>query len=439
MQDEFPGLTLLVVGTDVTPGAWFSAQLRARVAELGLEEQVRFLGRRDDVEALMAAADIFVMPSFEEPFGLVFCEAMAMGKPVVALDDGGTPEVVEHERTGLLSARGDLDALTANVARLLRDADARATLGAAGRRKVLEDLTTKRMAADVATVYHKVCRAGRPTSSGNRGSESMTVLERPSVEQFREAMDVDGYAVIRGVVSPDRLTEVAESLTAEYERLKAADEMFAGGGSLSGHLNCFPGEQTRFVLEEIQAAGIQDLVRAIRPDIADSLRATLNFNLPGSVAQHYHTDGLYTKDFLICNIAVVDTDLRNGAIDVLPGTHREFYKFWRYTYHRLWRLSTRLPLRQGDVVVRRSTVWHRGMPNFSSTPRPMMAITFGEMDDLDADPFMLNDGKPMFFPNWYRTDKLGQLREKTFIKAPWTYSAWRFARSLYGNKGYSSF
>jgi ectoine hydroxylase-related dioxygenase (phytanoyl-CoA dioxygenase family) len=267
----------------------------------------------------------------------------------------------------------------------------------------------------------------------------MDVRERPNVEEFRAAMDDVGYVVIRGVVSPDALRDVASSLTREYEALQASDAMFRGGGSLSGHLNCFPGEQTRFVLDEIKAAGIQDLVRAIRPDIADSLRATMNFNLPGSVAQHYHTDGLYTKDFIICNVAVVDTDLRNGAIDVLPGTHREFYKFWRYAAHRLHRLSTRVPLRQGDVIVRRSTVWHRGMPNFSPSPRPMMAITFGEMDDLDADPFMVNGGAPEFFPNWYSTSTLGQLREQTFVRAPWTYSTWRFARSLYGNKGYSSF
>ena len=47
--------------------------------------------------------------------------------------------------------------------------------------------------------------------------------------------------------------------------------------------------------DEISQAGIPDLVRAVRPDIADSVRATLNFNLPGSVAQHYHTDGLYRR------------------------------------------------------------------------------------------------------------------------------------------------
>jgi hypothetical protein len=149
-------------------------------------------------------------------------------------------------------------------------------------------------------------------------------------------------------------------------------------------------------------------------------------------------DGLYTKDFLICNVAVVDTDLVNGAIDVLPGTNREWYKFWRYAIERKYKLTTRVPLAQGDVVVRKSTLWHRGMPNKSATPRPMMAITFGEMEDTDEDPFMVNDGKVVFYPNWYKTSRLGRLRERTFVAAPITYSAWRFARSLYGNKGYES-
>ncbi len=66
----------------------------------------------------------------------------------------------------------------------------------------------------------------------------------------------------------------------------------------------------------------------------------------------------------------------------------------------------------------------------------MMAITFGEVEDTDADPFSVNDGRIVFYPNWYNTSRLGQLRERTFVAAPITYSAYRFARSLYGNKGY---
>jgi ectoine hydroxylase-related dioxygenase (phytanoyl-CoA dioxygenase family) len=258
------------------------------------------------------------------------------------------------------------------------------------------------------------------------------------VDEFRDGLDDDGFVVIRDVVSKDRLASLNRSLQDEFERANVNGELFKGGGFVSGHLNCYPGEISRFVWDEIVAHGIVDNVRKIRSDLVDLVRATLNFNLPGSVAQHYHTDGLYVEDFLICNIAVVDTDLNNGALDVLPGTHREFYKFWRYALERKYRLSTRVPLAQGDVVVRRSTLWHRGMPNYSPSPRPMMAITFGEVKDTERDPFNLDGGKVVFFPNWYKATRLGELRERTFVAAPITYSTWRFARSLYGNKGYAS-
>jgi glycosyltransferase involved in cell wall biosynthesis len=140
----------------VTPQGWFSASLHRRVTELDLDGHVRFLGRRTDIEGLLDAADVFVMPSFEEPFGLVFCEAMAMARPIVALADGGTVEVVEHGRTGLLSSRGDIDQLVADLAVLLDDRALRLTMGSAGRREVLARFTTERMATDAAAVYQRI-------------------------------------------------------------------------------------------------------------------------------------------------------------------------------------------------------------------------------------------------------------------------------------------
>jgi hypothetical protein len=272
------------------------------------------------------------------------------------------------------------------------------------------------------------------------GGVGSGVLDRLAVDEteFGQRLDDGGYVVFRDVVSKHRLEDLGRIVVEEFERALAANELFEGGGFRSGHLNCFPGEPARFVYDELVAAGIVDLVRAVRPDIADSVRATMNFNLPGSVAQHYHMDGLYTKEFLICNVAVVDTDLANGAIDVLPGTNREFYKFWRYAVQRKYRSSTRVPMARGDVIVRKSTLWHRGMPNRTNAPRPMMAITFGEMDPTQPDPFMVNDGQIEFYPNWFNTSRLGQLRERAFVAAPVTYSAYRFVRSLYGNRGYDS-
>lgn len=158
VRAEVPSVVLLVVGQEMEAG--YLDELRELVSRLGLEDHVRFLGHRDDVGALMAAADVFAMPSDLEPFGLVFAEAMAMRLPVVALANGGTVEVVEQGVTGLLSAPGDRDGLVADLRTLLLDPDRRARYGEAGRRRVEQWFTTRQMAARVTDVYERVL-AGR--------------------------------------------------------------------------------------------------------------------------------------------------------------------------------------------------------------------------------------------------------------------------------------
>jgi hypothetical protein len=251
-------------------------------------------------------------------------------------------------------------------------------------------------------------------------------------------LDDVGYVVLPGLVDRASLRELREIVDEEFANAMAAGPLFEGGGFFSGHLNCYPGRIAEPVYQQVRDSGVFEMVRAMRPDLADRPRVTMNYNLPGSVAQHYHMDGIYTQDFLICNVAVVDTDLVNGALDVLPGTNRTFYPFWKYALERKYKGSTRVPVQQGDVIIRRSTLWHRGMPNRSATARPMLAVTFGEVPDANSDPFLQNDGKIEFYPNWFRPTRLGRLREKTFVKAPISYSAYRFVRSLYGRKGYAS-
>jgi hypothetical protein len=251
----------------------------------------------------------------------------------------------------------------------------------------------------------------------------------------RHGLDDVGYFVIPGVVSKDLLISFNQRILEAY---READK-FNGGGSISGHLNCFPGEAARPIYEQIDGQGVLDAIYSACPELPHSLRATMNFNLPGSVAQHYHMDGVYTQDYIICNVAVVDTSVENGAIDILPSTHKEFYPFWKYALQRKYRLTTRLPLAQGDVLLRRSTLWHRGMPNTSSDPRAMFSLTVGERYVDQQDPFLANGGDIEFYANWYSTSPAGALRERVEVALPMTRSIARFARSLAGNRGYSSY
>lgn len=265
----------------------------------------------------------------------------------------------------------------------------------------------------------------------------MNMFSKSEVDAYSQTYAQQGFLVLKDVVPKAQLSELKTRIFDEFEASKASGRLFNGGGQISGHLNCFPGEGSRFALAALEAGGVTDLIRQLY-DKPTPLRVSCNFNLPGSFAQHYHMDGVFTEDFMIANIAVIDTDLINGAIDVLPGTHRRFFEFWRYALERQYRKTTRLPLKQGDVLVRTSRLWHRGMPNRSASPRPMLAFTFGEKVAPSGDPFQFNEGKINFDPNWFRPNLLGRLRERTFVTAPITYSAYRLARSLVGKKGYDS-
>jgi hypothetical protein len=207
---------------------------------------------------------------------------------------------------------------------------------------------------------------------------------------------------------------------------------------MSGHLNCYPGELARSAVDELRSAGVFELAQKLLPTDPKAIRLGLNFNLPGSVAQHYHMDGVFLERFMIVNVAVVDTNIENGAIDVIPRTHQRFYKYWEFAAGRVYRGSQRLLLSQGDVLLRPSTLWHRGMPNYSNVARPMLAITLGEKGVSTNDPFAYAAGNVEFQANWFRPNLLGRLRERVTVAAPITYSAYRFARSLVGNKGYAS-
>jgi glycosyltransferase involved in cell wall biosynthesis len=156
VRKELPDARLLIVGEETPFSRGFSAAMQELARELGLGEAVIFTGGRSDVREIMAACDVFSMPSDEEPFGLVYLEAMAMERPVVALDNGGTPEVVEHEQSGLLSAHQDIPAFAANLVALLRDPDRRARMGARGRERVLTRFSAQRMARDAGDAYEAI-------------------------------------------------------------------------------------------------------------------------------------------------------------------------------------------------------------------------------------------------------------------------------------------
>jgi glycosyltransferase involved in cell wall biosynthesis len=143
----------MLVGQDFEAGGAYRRELESRAAALGVAERVVFAGYRDDVPALLAASDVFVLPSRIEGLPLTVLEAMAAGKPVVATRVGGTPEAVVDGETGLLVPPGDIDALAHALDALLGDPVGARVLGEAGRRRAERTFSAAVMSGRVLSLY----------------------------------------------------------------------------------------------------------------------------------------------------------------------------------------------------------------------------------------------------------------------------------------------
>jgi N-acetyl-alpha-D-glucosaminyl L-malate synthase BshA len=123
---------------------------------LGVAERVHFLGKQDNVNELLPLADLMVMPSEMESFGLAALEAMACSVPTIATSVGGVPELVDDGINGLLFPVGDVDAMAAAAIDLLRDEPRLAAMGLAARRNASDRFCSTRIIPLYEQYYERV-------------------------------------------------------------------------------------------------------------------------------------------------------------------------------------------------------------------------------------------------------------------------------------------
>lgn len=150
IERRVPGVGLIVAGDGT-----YRRSLEARAAGLGLNGQVRFVGFVEEtrLRALYRSADLAIVPSLYEPFGLVTLEAMASGTPLVVAEVGGLREIVQHGVTGLRFRPGDASELARAAAKVLRDPALGARLAREARSALAARGSWRAAAARTADTY----------------------------------------------------------------------------------------------------------------------------------------------------------------------------------------------------------------------------------------------------------------------------------------------
>jgi L-malate glycosyltransferase len=163
LRDSAPAIRLLVVGAATFVGSetrydngTYAASLERLASDLGVTENVLFLGEREDVPQLLTAMDVLLMPSWEEPFGRVVIEAMAMGVPVVATSRGGPAEIIDDGVDGYLCAPRDPLAWAVKLADVLSRPAELSLVGARASDSVRHRFDSRVHAETVVSLYRSL-------------------------------------------------------------------------------------------------------------------------------------------------------------------------------------------------------------------------------------------------------------------------------------------
>jgi glycosyltransferase involved in cell wall biosynthesis len=151
VQQKFPNAVLKIAGRGAE-----EAHLKSLAAQSSL--RVEFLGFVEDIPALLCGCDVYVQTSEWEGFGLAVAEAMAAEMPVVVTDVDSLPDLVHHERTGLVVPRKDSAALVDALELLLSDVALRKKLGAAARADARVRFDARRMVMEHAALYERIVK-----------------------------------------------------------------------------------------------------------------------------------------------------------------------------------------------------------------------------------------------------------------------------------------
>ena len=179
---QFPSVQIWCVGDGP-----LRSEMKRQVAEAGMAQRFRFPGFRHDVADLMSAVDVVVLPSYREPFGLVYVEAALLGKPVVGCRSGGTPEVVLDRETGILVPPRTSEALSDALCELLDNRQMSALMGRAGRDVALDRFNWRNYLCQLDQVYERVLGARSRENSFSQVLQQRIATDIARVSSWRVA------------------------------------------------------------------------------------------------------------------------------------------------------------------------------------------------------------------------------------------------------------
>ena len=240
----------------------------------------------------------------------------------------------------------------------------------------------------------------------------------------------NGFVILKNFIKAKNFDLLCENLKKDtLEEFKIINKT---GGSLMGNLNISPGIYSKDIFEKINSQQFQEIIQKITKKKFSNfdILSGGNLNFQYKYNQHFHTDSKFDNSFLIVNVVTEDIIETNGPLEVLPGTHKKKFPYWKIIFKKGFKILAK----KGDLIIRTSNLWHRGTRNISKNPRLLLAYIFreklGESPKLEFE----DKKKLMILNNLFKTNIRGKIKENIYTRYNYLYKIFRLFRSIFTNK-----
>ena len=257
-------------------------------------------------------------------------------------------------------------------------------------------------------------------------------LDNKDINFFKD----NGYLKKVVLKDNDQFSKLSKKFKKELDQIPSF-ELKKFGGYNAGNLNINPGIIGVQIYEIIKDINFENFFLNIVGEKIDNyeIRIGGNLNLPNSSFQDFHTDGFWTPQMFILNIATCKIDDNNGPMEIYESSHRTFLPYWKFFFKKYKMKKQKIQLQFGEILFRDHRLWHRGTKNLSEKNRELLGIMFIKSKNCPSENFFFNytNKNVSINSNIFNKTFKGRLKEFIYIYAKFVFQSYKIFLSIVKN------
>jgi hypothetical protein len=244
----------------------------------------------------------------------------------------------------------------------------------------------------------------------------------------------DGYLVKKKFLQSKQFDLICNDLNNEIEKTYLRTDIDKLGGSLTGNLNTNPGKYGKLILNLLLKNGLNNILQKISGEKFSDFYMTTggNLSIPNKHSQHFHMDGNYRDLFYFVSVATSNIYAINGPTEIILGGHKKELPYWKFLFKK--KKIKKIILSKGDLIIRRSNLWHRGTINRSDKNRFIIAyLFFKRKDNINIKKLAISNNfkKVTITNNFFGNNFSQRLFEYFYIYFKFLFIAWKAFSSFF--------